>query len=337
MDPLEEVLVLSGGRVARSGAGAPLLLLFLAANLCALLAQAAWRPDLLRELVLGEAVRAAPPPRDALGAALATGASSRASADSAARQAAARAAAGESLEWRAEPAREEDEEEEEEEEEAPAYQEGERRGVWTRDESEWSDALDAALATRFAADVGSVAGLGPGTLLRPTAAQPATSSFAGGAMLLVTQHGRSGTKGFVLNQALPEDEAARARLALREAAGEGDEGNEGDEGDLARRQRVAGAIRGSSRLWLGVGGPVRGSEEMWTHVHNCPQLHGATPLAAGLAFGGDVLEVLQDERCRVKLLYGSAQWAAGQLDSEVMRGLWHVLDPAAAHDDPLAW
>jgi hypothetical protein len=85
MDPLEELIVLSGGRVARSGAGAPLLLLFLAANLCALLAQAAWRPDLLRELVLGEVART-PLPRDALGEALAAGASSRARTISTARQ-----------------------------------------------------------------------------------------------------------------------------------------------------------------------------------------------------------------------------------------------------------
>lgn len=131
------------------------------------------------------------------------------------------------------------------------------------------------------------------------------------AVVLLTAHGGTAepSVGYVVNSQLPAAEADAARRALHLD-------------DFAQQARVAaGAVR-TDKVWLGAGGPVKSAASEWVHVHDCPAKADSVALAAGVAVDGDVVEVLGDAACFVKLLYGEAVWAPGQLDREVSEGTW---------------
>ncbi|GBG26675.1 Hypothetical Protein FCC1311_028962 [Hondaea fermentalgiana] len=144
--------------------------------------------------------------------------------------------------------------------------------------------------------------------------------FTSDVILLTAHGGNAPTVGFVMNAKLPDAEARQAREMLRENS----------DADLfqgsERREIIQAAIRDKQRLWLGAGGPVRNPAHLWTHVHNCPGAAGAMEVAKGVCWRGDILELLVNDDCFVKLLYGSVVWSPGQLDVEVKRGLWNLYD-----------
>lgn len=155
--------------------------------------------------------------------------------------------------------------------------------------------------------------------------------FQADVILLTAHGGDKPSVGFVMNSKLPEAESKQAREMLRENT----DANMFDGSE--RRDLVRAAIRDRGHLWLGAGGPLRNAAHLWTHIHNCSHVNGAQKLAKGVYWKGDILELLIDDTCFIKLLYGSAAWSPGQLDLEIINGLWTlrkavdktVLEPSA--------
>jgi len=175
--------------------------------------------------------------------------------------------------------------------------------------------IEAAVnAHRFGKFRGKVENLRVGSLLTPGHAMTKDDWFYR-KVVLVTSLGSSSwanTEGVVINAPLSRAEEIEARKRLR----------------LVDPHDVVGKTRNKldiSRVWLGVGGPVTDSDE-WYHVHDIDMINGAIRLSHRVFFGGNVGEVLEKigTRGRMKLLFGRAVWAPGQLEYEIMRGGWRI-------------
>mmetsp|Transcript_34482 Transcript_34482/g.42507 ORF Transcript_34482/g.42507 Transcript_34482/m.42507 type:complete len:465 (+) Transcript_34482:117-1511(+) len=170
-------------------------------------------------------------------------------------------------------------------------------------------------------------------------------------LVLLTSHGGSKKSvGYVVNVRLNEKEAERARTMLRESTDEYESGSQSvdEEDDIVYKERFprvgsklrSEKVRGlmnpnekGKKLWLGVGGADRDDSEAWAHIHTCTNadINDGQMLKAevGLAIGGDIVHVLQEfhqNMCRLKILYGFTAWAPGQLDSEVTKNRWRILE-----------
>jgi len=173
---------------------------------------------------------------------------------------------------------------------------------------------------KFQTSIGTIKHLQPGVLL---VANPGVESeWEHSVILLVSHGGQKPSTGYIVNSPLPKEEGDKARLMLREFQ----QGHEFSQ----RNKRLRNAIMSTDKLWLGKGGPVRSEEESWTHIHDCIKwVEDENLIAPGVGVGGDVLEILSDDSCFIKLMYGSSRWKPGQLDHEVSQGLWKIV-PASS-------
>ena len=186
---------------------------------------------------------------------------------------------------------------------------------------------------RFGKYEGKVPGLRKGVILTSSDGMALDDWFAGKTVLITSYNAGGGraadalrrrqtqasTQGVVVNVALPKKEAEEARQKMRISNGV-------DDDDAKPKPDV-------SKLWMGVGGPVTDSDE-WVHIHDVDDVDDARELAPSVYVGGDVEGVLdglaRNESRSVKLLYGRAVWAPGQLEFELMAGGWRIANATHA-------
>jgi len=194
----------------------------------------------------------------------------------------------------------------------------------------WAEAEDqsfleqvemARAAQKWESFIGTVPKLGPGVILL---AGGDNDAFERDVIILASHGGTGSSVGFVVNSKLPEEEGNRARDRLREYS-KGEE----EEIDFKRAKLISNAINNRERLWLGAGGPVKHPLEGWMHLHSC-NVPGAEKLRNGIFVGGDILEVLKQQNCFVKLLFGAAVWNPGQLEMEIHNDLWVMKEASSS-------
>lgn len=101
---------------------------------------------------------------------------------------------------------------------------------------------------------------------------------------------------------------------------------------------LAGAETIDEPVW--VGGPVE-PERVSVLVRSDEALPGTVPVIAGVRLGGtlEMIESAVEDGLPFRVLSGYSGWSRGQLDHEIGRGSWYVLEADEAHvfaDDPEA-